>query len=300
VGIYLGIDGGGSKTTCALGDGTSLLATGSAGASNAVRVGEGKAGEALASAIRQACTAAGVSPSQVTRTCIGLAGAAHTEVSNWARQTVSGLVAGEVEVVGDMVIALHAAFFDAPGVIVIAGTGSIAYGRNSQGDVARAGGWGFAISDEGSGHWIGRTAITAALRAEDAETSSPLFKNLLAAWKLSTREQLVKIGNAAPPPDFATLFPIVVKTAESGDSVAFSVLTQAGNELADLAGIVTRKLGMFDSPQVAMSGGVFRHSSQVREVFYNKVRSLHPRSTINPEAVDPVHGALSMARRVQK
>ena len=162
VAIYLGIDGGGSKTSCLIGDETSVLGTGTGGASNVVRVGEAQARESLASAIRQACTVANLNPSQISSVCVGLAGAARTEISELVKRIVSELVPGKVKVVGDNVIALEAAFGGGPGVIVIAGTGSIAYGRNREGQTARAGGWGFAISDEGSGHWIGRTAVAAA------------------------------------------------------------------------------------------------------------------------------------------
>ena len=119
-------------------------------------------------------------------------------------------------------IALQAAFGDGPGVIVIAGTGSIAYGRNREGQTARAGGWGFAISDEGSGHWIGRTAVAAAIGAwdEDPELDVPLIEMLMKSWNLQTIEQLVPAANSAPPPDFAALFPAVLSLADSGDRIA--------------------------------------------------------------------------------
>ena len=165
--IFLGIDGGGSKTSCLIGDETSILGSGSAAGSNVVRVGETQAREALSTAIRQACAVAQVTPSQIQRVCVGLAGAARPEVRDRVFAIISELIPGEVEVVGDIVITLQAAFGTGPGVIVIAGTGSIAYGRNTEGQTARAGGWGFAISDEGSGHWIGRTLVAAAIRASD-------------------------------------------------------------------------------------------------------------------------------------
>ena len=114
------------------------------------------------------------------------------------RRLVSEFVSGEVAVVGDMVIAMEAAFGGGPGVIVIAGTGSIAYGRNSAGQTARAGGWGFAISDEGSGHWIGRSAVAACMRAFDeagAESAGGLLEGIMKSWGVTTREQLVVAAN---------------------------------------------------------------------------------------------------------
>src|SRR5204863_5382684 len=118
-------------------------------------------------AIGQACIAANIKPTQIERTCVGLAGAARLEVSNLVRHLLGELVSGEIEVVGDMVIALQAAFGDGSGVMVIAGTGSMAYGRNASGNTLRAGGWAFSIFDEGSGHWIGRSAIAALMRYYD-------------------------------------------------------------------------------------------------------------------------------------
>ncbi|MBZ5651484.1 MAG: hypothetical protein LAO18_13475 [Acidobacteriia bacterium] len=298
--IFLGIDGGGSKTSCLIGDETLILGTGTGAASNVVRVGEAQARESLASAIRQACTVANLKPSEISSVCVGLAGAARPEISEVVRRIISDLVPGKIKVVGDTVIALEAAFGSGPGVIVIAGTGSIAYGRNREGQTARAGGWGFAISDEGSGHWIGRIAVAAALGAwdENPEQNLRLIEVLMKFWRLETIEQLVPAANATPPPDFAALFPAVLSLAESGDRIARDVLTQAGTQLANLAGILLRRL--FPNPgvvPVAMSGGVFGSSAQVRQVFYNSLRSGYPDVVINPTVIEPVRGALELARR---
>jgi glucosamine kinase len=198
------------------------------------------------------------------------------------------------------VIALEAAFGDGPGVIVIAGTGSIAYGRSREGQIARAGGWGFAVSDEGSGHWIGRTALASSLRAWDENQAehSPLLDGLMRSWKIETREKLVMAANATPPPDFAALFPSVLAAADSGDPIARGVLTEAGTQLADLAGIVMRRLFPDSgSVPVAMSGGVFRSSALVRQVFYNSLHAECPDAVLNPGVIEPVRGALEIARK---
>src|SRR5438046_6075315 len=95
------------------------------------------------------------------------------------RDLIESIVAGDIEVVGDVEIAFEDAFGDGPGVLVIAGTGSIAYGRNSEGAIARAGGWGHAISDEGSGYWIGVESVRAALQTRDREGVSELLRELM-------------------------------------------------------------------------------------------------------------------------
>jgi glucosamine kinase len=299
--FYLGIDGGGSKTSCLIGDENSILGRGAAGGSSVVRLGAPAAREALSAAIRKACDSAGLSPAQISRTCVGVAGAARPQVGEAVRRLLSEIVSGAIEIVGDMVIALEAAVGGNPGVVVIAGTGSIAYGANAEAQVARAGGWGFAISDEGSGHWIGRAAISAALRAYDEDedsTGSWLLADILKAWNLETHEQLVLMGNASPGPDFAGLFPVVVAAADSGDTLAREVLTRAGRELAVLAKIVIRRLVPDGGAiPVAMSGGVFANSAQVRETFYSSLRSEFPEAAIASTVVEPVQGALALARR---
>jgi glucosamine kinase len=299
MGFFLGIDGGGTKTSCLIGDEESELGSGTAGASNVLRVGEAQARKSLVNAIQQACSAARIDPAQVTRTCVGVAGAARPEVAEMVREIVAEIVSGDIEIAGDMVIALHAAFGEGPGIVVIAGTGSIAYGRNLEGKTARAGGLGFAFSDEGSGHWIGRAAVTATLQdaGENPKSTGALLQAIMKAWKAETRDALALAANASPPPDFAVLFPAVLATASSGDGLAAEVLRQAGSELATLAKVVISRLFPGPGPvPVAMCGGVFRNSALVRKTFYNELRSQCPQVAIPEKIVDPVLGALDLAR----
>jgi glucosamine kinase len=319
---YIGIDGGGSKTTCAVGDASTLLSTATAGPSNVVRVGEAQARESLHQCVRQACAAAGITPAQVMRTCLGGSGAARPEIAAIVHRALAEILPTAIDVVGDMQIALEAAFASGPGVVVNAGTGSFAYGRDPQGVCARVGGWGFAVSDEGSAHWIGRAAITAALRSADLGKGSPResavdgdpprLHALMKAWDIASFDDFIRAANSTPPPNFAALFPVVLASVEAGDIVAQNVLTRAGTELAQLAEVAIRRLfpvltpapalGTTTSPvvaaavPVAMAGGVFRHATLVRQVFYNELRKLGPRADVNPQVVNPVEGALSLAR----
>jgi glucosamine kinase len=317
VAYYLGIDGGGSKTTCAVGNESSLLAKVTSGGSNITRVGEAGAREALQQVIREACRGAKINPQQVRRTCVGAAGAGRKDVASAVGKIIAEIIPGELEIVGDMEIALAAAFGEGPGVIVIAGTGSIAYGRDAEGRTARAGGWGFAISDEGSAHWIGRTAVSAVLRAADqagddeAEQdqaghdrgwlAARILHELKTAWSVDSLEQLARTANTKA--DFAVLFPAVLAAAGAGDAVAREVMARASSELAQLAGIVLGRLfprqqsARLSVVPMAMAGGVFRHAAMIRELFYNGVRAANPDVVLNLEVVDPVHGALRMARR---
>ena len=310
---YLGIDGGGTKTTCAVGDESRLLATATAGPSNIVRVGEAQARESLQQSVRQACAAAGITPAQVSRTCVGGSGAARPELAEIVRRSLAEILPTPIDVFGDMQIALEAAFDTGPGVIVNAGTGSFAYGRDQQGAAVRAGGWGFAIGDEGSAHWIGRAAVNAVLRAADPRIAdlrdgtpksdslpgSSLSAALLKVWGVTSFADLARAANSIPPPDFAALFPAV---SASADDLAKQVLSSAGWDLASVSIVVIRRLFGKDHTgcvPVAITGGVFRHAPLVRQVFYNELRTLEPRAEVNPQVVEPVEGALRMARRAR-
>lgn len=296
--LFLGIDGGGTKTLCAVGDGNTVLGTGSGGGSNVIRLGEAMARESLHSAILSACQSGGVDRSKIERTCIGVAGASVPQVRDAVRRFISEVVPGEVLVVGDNEVALEAAFSGAPGVIVASGTGSIAFGRNEQGKTARAGGHGFAISDEGSGHWIGHAAVAAAMRAFDRDQDTQLHCYINDAFQVDTREQVVKAANATPPPNFARLFPVVVQAADEGDAVASEVLARAGEELAELAAIVIGKLWPIEaSVRVGMVGGVFQNSDAVRRSFCDTMKRQCPEAEINMSVAEPVAGALSLARK---
>lgn len=305
---YLGIDGGGSKTTCVVGDETSQLGAAVAGPSNITRVGEARARESLHEAIRRACSAAKIDPRLVGSACVGVAGVSSKDVAERVRKMIAEVISGKIEAVGDMEIALHAALGTGYGVVVIAGTGSIAFGRDARGKVARAGGWGFAVSDEGSAHWIGRMAVAAVLRVADeviddevvdrgvSQPTSVLFREMSSIWKLESCEQLARAANSNP--DFAALLPAVVSAAEAGDEVAGQVLAQAGGELSKLANIVVRRLFREHKAAIplAMAGGVFRHALKVREVFCDTVCQVNPRLQVNRSVVEPVAGALQMAR----
>jgi N-acetylglucosamine kinase-like BadF-type ATPase len=269
-----------------------------------IRLGERQARESLGAAVRQACAAAKISPAQIERSCVGIAGGARSEVAAVVRGLLAEFVGGEIEVVGDMVIAMQAAFGAGPGVIVIAGTGSIAYGRNVKGEVARAGGWGFAISDEGSGHWIGRAAVAASMRAYDegrAENASVLFESIMKSWGVSTREQAVMVANGAlnvgSTKDFAALLPAVLAAADAGDATARAVLQLAGVELATLAKIVIGRIfANAAAVSVAVSGGVFSSCEVIRQVFYDRLCAECPEVSPRMVVVDPAIGALNLAR----
>lgn len=227
-----------------------------------------------------------------------MTGSARPEIAGVMQELISSIVAGEVEVIGDVEVAFEDAFGTGPGVLVIAGTGSIAYGRNTEGETARAGGWGHAISDEGSGYWIGAEAIRAALRGRDRGDDSKLLRELMQAIEATDVDDFIIRANATPTPDFAALVPAVLAASDRGDVLATKVLEQSGFELARLSEIVIHRLfANSDEIPVATHGGVLASSEQVRKSFVRELRSGNPHVVFPSQTIDPARGALNRARR---
>ena len=296
--FFVGIDGGGTQTTCVVGDELRVLGSASAAGCNIVRLGEEEARRNLQTAIQRACAVARISPAQVTNACVGVAGISATGVRDQLRAIIGELVPGTITVVGDMDIALEAAFGGGPGVIVIAGTGSVALGRGPDGQTARVGGWGYAISDEGSGHWIGRELVRRALRAWDDAHAAMLPSFVREVWRTQTAEEVVRIANATPPPDYAALFPSVLKSANEGDAAARAILEDAATELATMAREVIGHIwGDRALPvPVAVTGGVFSKSEIVRDRFFSILGGWEIARPVC-EVVQPALGALALARQ---
>lgn len=294
---FVGIDGGGSKTSCLVGDAECVAGRATGPSSKVTRVGEQAARAALKQVLAESIQEAGITAAEIARVCIGTSGASVPEVVRVLRETVAEVTPAAVHIVGDQEIAHFAAFRGAPGVLVIAGTGSIAYGRTADGRHARAGGWGSVVSDEGSGEWIGKCAVASVLRAHDDEIRTALTDVVLRAWKIQSIEELVVRVNSEHPP-FAELFPQVEEIGEAGDPVAHDVLTRAGTELAALACRVARRLWpRAKSVAMATAGGVFANSALVQQSFAVSVKAKLPKAEIAHNSAEPVTGALEMARR---
>jgi glucosamine kinase len=295
--FFLGIDGGGTKTRCVVGDEKSELAVATSSSSKVQRVGEACARDALAGAVHEACVHAGISPRQIARTCAGITGAARPEIVGVMRDLMTSIVDGQVEIVGDIEIAFEDGFGSGPGVMLIAGTGSIAFGRNKKGETARAAGWGYPISDEGSGQWIGAEAVRESLRARDRGQFTGLLNDLIEKLAASSFEDFIVRLNAIPPVDFAALFPVVLAASDKGNSVASEILTRAGSELAAIAGIVIERLFHEQLVSVATHGGVLAASAIVRNSFALELKSRYPPAVLLDREIDPARGALERARR---
>ena len=295
--LYLGVDGGGTRTTAWVSDARGRVAgRGAAGPANPVKVGlEGAKREILAAA-EQALAAGGTR--NLEAVCLGLAGADRPEISGpllrWLRKR---LPAQFHMVTTDAAIALEAARGLLPVILVIAGTGSIACARDATGNVVRVGGWGAVFDDAGSGFDIGRQAVGAALCAIDGRgAATTLLKAVPRA--LGVRDVREIVGLSLTPADIAALAPEVIRRARAGDPVAHDILDAAGRELAGLALALIRRLRLGrQAVSVVCAGGLLERSAAIRRIVARHLQAQAPRARISLLRRRPVEGALCLAIR---
>lgn len=250
--LILGVDGGGTHTRARIASpGQGVLGSGESGTSNQATSGPAAAVRAIVEAVAAACAAAGCRPTDIGAACFGLAGLDRPgdEQAFAPAATQLGLRVAPA-LVNDAVIAWAGATAGAPGIAVIAGTGSIAYGRGARGRSHRAGGWGGPFGDEGSAYWIGTRAIARVLRGIDGrDPPSALAQRLAAAAGLADPADLCLFGRVERPGGvpmetaIGSLAPAVAAAAAEGDPDGQAILRQAGHELADLAHAVAAVLG---------------------------------------------------------
>jgi glucosamine kinase len=298
---FVALDGGGTKTRCWVTDDENVLGRATGGSVKLMAVDEATATSRLQDLVRAAAAEAGVALSDVTGTCMGLAGSTSDSVRVWAEQTLRSVVSGEVLVCGDVDIAFDAAFRGGAGVLVIAGTGSNVLGRCDGGAMLGAGGWGPMLGDEGSGHWIGVEAIKVALRAQDRGAETCMLKDIESHWGLQNQGELVAYANRKTRVEFAELTTVVAGCAEGGDSLAASVLERAGEELAQQVSLVASKMhqagcSSSDALHVAFTGSVLGKIPGVRRSMEETLRASIPNVEVAQRAVEPLEGALWRAR----
>ena len=251
---YLGIDGGGSKTVFLLADDRGReLARVHSGASNWLSVGRAAAAAAIRDGVARL---AGPAPDFV---CAGFAGAGRPEGLEFYRSVLEPLFpSSAVRVESDGLIAYVGAIGLSPGVLLIAGTGSIAIGRHADGAMIRAGGWGPHFGDESGGFWIGREAVRTALRSLDTSRSDEFSVKVSAALGLSSTEKVVAEWGAGRigVPEIAALFPVVLTLYP--EEPAASILHLAASHLRSVTETALRRI---DSSPRALSvmGSVASH-----------------------------------------
>jgi N-acetylglucosamine kinase-like BadF-type ATPase len=209
-----------------------------------------------------------------------------------------------VVVVNDALIALEAGAPGAAGIVVISGTGSIAYGRDGQGRAARSGGWGHMIGDEGSGYWIGKEALAAVVRDVDGRgPQTRLTRDVLAHFGVHDAAGLVQIvyDRDMPRRQVAALGPVVQEARNGGDPVAVRILDRAADELVlTVRSVVARlELGAEAFP-VVLSGGAFGAVPWLAAELRTRLMFEWPHSEVRLLDREPALGAVSIALAVAR
>jgi N-acetylglucosamine kinase-like BadF-type ATPase len=299
---WLGVDGGGTNCRAVLADATGkILGAGQAAAANLIRVGLDAAIAHIQQAVTEACHQAGHNVAQITGACFGLAGVGNPQHHATMLEALRvALPLKHLLLETDARIALAGATDLQPGVVVIAGTGSIACGINAQGEFARAGGWGPAMGDEGSGYYIGRRALAAVVMAYDERgAATSLSGPVCRHFNVETPPELPPVIYNEPVKvmhEIAQLSKLVVAHAQMGDAVALGILGDAAHELARAVNTVIKKLGMQgEAFRVAYVGGVFGAGELILGPLRQAVHMCAPKAEIALPLMLPVQGAVKLA-----
>jgi N-acetylglucosamine kinase-like BadF-type ATPase len=241
--IFMGLDGGGTKTDCVLMDQSGhLLARTRGGPSNPSRIGVEAAALAVKSAASQCLKNGSLRMQQVAGVCAGLAGVALPERAEKMRTELAQFFhPAAFDLCTDLDLALGAAGLP-PAIALVAGTGSAAIGRDSSGRIARSGGYGPKSSDEGSAFAIGKNAIAAAIA--EPELASNLLAQIRTELDGRSPNELAKLDGVQADQIYPRMFSVVVNVAEQGDSFARNILTEAARNLAALVSEVQQQLGL--------------------------------------------------------
>ena len=298
--VFLGADAGGSHSTVVIGSRRKILGRAD-GPGAAMRPGgAAKSAAVLVETARRAAAQAG-RDLPVERAVVGAAGAGRAqEQAELEAALREAEAARRVRVLADGEVALATAFGTGPGILVNAGTGSIAYARDPAGELHRAGGYGWQLGDEGGGYWLGRRALDAAARAQDGRgEGSTLLARLLGALGLQHFDDLVRWTATATPAQVAALAPHVLNAAREGEGVARQAMDDAAHELVGLTAALARHFPGTGPVPVAIAGGLLLPQSPLTAAFRDRLGTALTRARLVPDQIDSAMGALKLAAELE-
>jgi N-acetylglucosamine kinase-like BadF-type ATPase len=297
----LGIDAGGTKTVCLLADEAGrILAEARGPGANLQASGELEVEKVLHQVMEDALGERNIRPDAV---CLGIAGVDRPKDSEAVGAIMRRLgFKSRTLVVNDALVALVAGAGEQPGVVIVAGTGSIAYGHDAEGRAARAGGWGYLLGDEGGGFWIGRAALVAVVRQFDGRGPATLLTDLvLAQMGLASPRELIHAvyEGGMQRQAMAGMAIVVERASQSGDAVAREILSRAAGELAGAAASVVARLGMRgDVFPTVLAGGILRGIGSLADEVALRMAEVAPRTEVIRLEVEPAAGAVTIALRL--
>lgn len=292
----VGVDGGGTRTRAVILDAGGVEVGRAEGrAAVASAQDPGAPARAVAETVREAAEAAGVEP-PVRALWAALSGAGREEPRSAVEVELGRLdLAGAVRVGADVHAAFHDAFGAGPGILLIAGTGSIAWGRAEDGREGRVGGWGHHIGDEGSGYAIGLEALRRVARHVDGRApETVLLDAVLEHLEADRVEEVVPWAHDASKGEIAALARAVVRASREGDAVAGEIVAEAVEELEGHVLTILQRLGPWEEPPgLALAGGLLRPGGSLREIV-TRVLAKHQITPLD-RALDPAMGAARLA-----
>jgi len=301
--IVVGVDGGGSKTRVLVGTAEGEVLATVDGPKSAVSPGEaGRSADVIAELVTRALSEIAQPGAVFPRVLYcGVAGTGREEERRALHSALDAKeLAEEVVIDSDGLIAMYDAFDDRAGILLVVGTGSIAYGRSPAGEIVRCGGWGPTFGDEGSGGWIGKRALGIVAASSDGrEPATALLFPILSATNCEDVQDLIPWAAAADARAFATLAPVVFSTAAAGDQRANALITLAAEELVLHIRALARQLFTDEraAVAVALSGGLMGRGSPLRKRLEQRLKSAVPGAQLRSEEVLPARGALRAAAR---
>ncbi|MBS1797321.1 MAG: hypothetical protein JSS81_26090 [Acidobacteria bacterium] len=299
--LYLGVDGGGTKTHIAIiGNDRQLVCEGYAGASNPLRVGVETAVNNIIAAINSACDAVDKNRGDIVSATLGLAGVRRADLRRIMRERlVEKLRIKKIQVYTDAEIALFGIGKNTAGLVIIAGTGSVCIGRNRRGETATAGGWGPLAGDEGGGAGIALNALHKIAKASDGRARPTLLSDAAVDYFRAGRIENLSVAIYAPQIDNARIAGFakyVAETAQQGDKVAIEILSEAGFELGMAAFAVVKRLRLQRTAiPIGQVGSVFKSGRLVTDSLLRTVRTIAPKAYLLDKIIIPAHAAAQMA-----
>lgn len=299
--LFLGVDGGGTKTNIALMTAArKVISEGEGGPANPLRVGVETAVANIVMAVDSACDLGGVSRSDIVAATLGLAGVRRRDIRERVRESfIEKLRIRRTFVTTDAEIALYGTTLGKPGLAVIAGTGSICVGINEKGERFIAGGWGPVAGDEGGGRGIAGEALHAIAKASDGRgPATKLSERAAEYFRASTPENLIG-AIYAPRMDNSRIAGFareVVETAKEGDTIAVEILREAGRELGTAAVAVLAKLGLTKSKvPIGCVGSIFNAGKLLTDPMNEIITKAAPNAYLTDPQMPPSHAAALMA-----
>jgi N-acetylglucosamine kinase-like BadF-type ATPase len=300
--LVLGVDGGGTKSIGLVADPSgNILTRRESGASNVNVVGLDGAARSLRKVITDCCDDVRCPPNELSSVVLALAGGGNEQTREGIKKALSelfqkdGIKLPPLFIETDARAALEGAFDGGPGVVIIAGTGSIVIGKTPKGDLLTIGGWGRFLGDEGSGYFLGREALRVVTLQMDRRGDATKLKQKLAeTHHLGTRGDIIKAVYQEKL-ELSRIAPLVLEAAAENDIVSQKIIQSAALLLAEQARVIVLQMGILRKVGLVMAGGLIEHENVYSNTLHMKLMKLLPQVDVRQPLHSPAHGAVLMA-----